>query len=75
MSIPYLIATFLFPLVGLIVDKFGHRINLLFITPFLITIAFVLLPSFYPTWTFSLLGLSYAIFGAVVWPTVAYIVP
>ena len=41
----------------------------------MITTAFILLPMFYPTFTFSMLGFSYAIFGSVIWPTVAYIVP
>jgi len=35
----------------------------------------LLLPVVYPTVTFCLLGLAYAIFGSVLWPTIAYIVP
>ena len=41
----------------------------------MIIAAFVLLPYYYPTLSFTLLGLSYAMFGSVIWPTVAYIVP
>ena len=39
MSIPYLTATFLFPLVGLYQDKHGNRVYLLFICSFLIIFA------------------------------------
>lgn len=75
MSIPYIMASIIFPMLGLIVDKFGQRVRLLMMSPILILLAFILLPFYYPTSTFILLGISYGIFGAVIWPTVAYIVP
>mmetsp|Transcript_9444 Transcript_9444/g.1493 ORF Transcript_9444/g.1493 Transcript_9444/m.1493 type:complete len:90 (+) Transcript_9444:56-325(+) len=75
MSIPYISASFLFPVFGYLTDKFGHRTHLLLISPIFIIIAFLALPFIYPTFTFFMLGLSYAIFGSVLWSTVAYMVP
>lgn len=42
---------------------------------FLILISFILLPLVYPWTSLTILGISYAIFGAVIWPTVSYVVP
>lgn len=75
MSVPYIMACFLFPAVGLICDKYGQRVRLLIIASFLILGSFILLPLIYPWTSLIILGISYAIFGAVIWPTVSYIVP
>ncbi|EGR34440.1 major facilitator superfamily protein, putative [Ichthyophthirius multifiliis] len=75
MGIPYIIASLLFPLFGYICDKFGQRINLLIISTILCFTSFALFPFVQPKITLSILGFSYAIFGAVIWPTVSYIIP
>jgi MFS family permease len=75
MGIPYLLGSFLFPLFGLFYDSFGKRVYFLLLSTVLLLIAFIILPFVYPIATFALLGLSYAMFGSVIWPTVAYIVP
>lgn len=49
--------------------------RLLIIASFLILISFILLPLVYPWTSLIILGISYAIFGAVIWPTVSYVVP
>lgn len=75
MSIPYIVSSLLFPVFGLICDKYGQRAVLLLLSPILILIAFLFLPFYYPSFSFTLLGISYAIFGSIIWPTVTYLVP
>ncbi|EGR31964.1 major facilitator superfamily protein, putative, partial [Ichthyophthirius multifiliis] len=75
MSIPYLMASFLFPLFGFICDKYGQRINLLIVASLLCLTSFIIFPILYPVISLSILGLSYAMFGAVIWPTISYIIP
>lgn len=41
----------------------------------LVLVSFILLPIVYPFTSLAILGFSYAIFGAVIWPTVSYVVP
>ncbi|EAR90770.2 MFS transporter (macronuclear) [Tetrahymena thermophila SB210] len=75
MSVPYIMACLLFPVFGLICDKYGQRVRLLIFSSFLTLISFILLPFVYPITSLAILGFSYAIFGAVIWPTVSYVVP
>lgn len=75
MSVPYITSCLLFPLFGFICDKYGQRVRLLILSSVLVFVSFLLLPFFYPVLSLSILGVSYAIFGAVIWPSVCYIVP
>eukprot|EP01017_Pseudomicrothorax_dubius_P025115 TRINITY_DN2680_c0_g3_i1.p1 TRINITY_DN2680_c0_g3~~TRINITY_DN2680_c0_g3_i1.p1 ORF type:complete len:481 (-),score=131.68 TRINITY_DN2680_c0_g3_i1:93-1535(-) len=74
MSIPFIISAVLFPFVGLLVDKFGRRVNLLLQAGILLLATHISFMFFYPAVPLIFLGLSYSLFGAIVWPTVAYIV-
>ncbi len=75
MSLPYIIVAIFCPVMGLLIDRYGKRTFLLILASILISIGFFLLPIVYPVYTFILLGISYAIFASVIWPTVAYLVP
>ena len=75
MGIPYIMACLLFPFFGFICDKYGKRVYLLIFASFLCFISFVLFPLFYPYVSLAILGFSYAIFGAVIWPAISYVVP
>lgn len=74
MSIPFIISAILFPVAGCVVDKLGNRITLLLFAGFMLFmthIGFLIVNPLVPLIT---LGLSYTLFGAIVWPTVAVVV-
>ena len=75
MSIPMAISSLLFPVVGYFVDKQGHRIRLLTISAVVAVMTHFLFGFMYPVVPLILLGVSYGIFGAVLWPTVVFLVP
>jgi MFS family permease len=74
MSIPFLISACCFPVVGLVLDKLGKRLNLLATAGCLLIATHCTFMLIYPVGPLIMLGLSYSLFGAIVWPTVAYIV-
>ena len=75
MSILFIISTVSLPVIGLIVDKLGYRIRLLQVSAMLMCIAFTLMLFQYLLIPLTLIGFGYALFGAIVWPVVAYLVP
>ena len=75
MSIIMIVSSILFPIVGYYVDKFGQRLRLLMLSCFLVVLAYTLFLQMYPTIPLILLGTGYGIFGAVLWPTVVFLVP
>lgn len=65
------------PIFGLIVDKIGHRALLLAIGSLLIAPAYAMMtargiPLYLPV---ALMGISFSLIPAVLWPAVAYLVP
>lgn len=65
----------MFPVVGFCVDKHGQRIKLLTLASALGLAAHLLFVQIYPVIPLIILGISYGIFGAVLWPTVVFVVP
>lgn len=74
MSITFIISSLLFPLVGVMVDKIGQRVYFLMLSAVLIILSFVLFLNIYPFVPLIILGVGYSFFGAIIWPTIAYLV-
>lgn len=74
MSVTFIISSLLFPIIGVMVDKIGKRIYFLMLSSVLIISSFVLFLNMYPFVPLILLGIAYSFFGAVIWPTIAYLV-
>ena len=71
----FIISTILCPTVGLLVDKIGNRISLLFLASSFSIMAYLNFFNLYPLVPLTFLGLSYAIVGAVAWSTLVYLTP
>jgi MFS family permease len=74
MGIPFCLSVICFPIIGIILDKYGMRIHLLLTAGCMLCITLILLIFVYPIVPLILLGLSYSLFGAIVWSSVPYIV-
>ena len=90
MSVPYYISAVLTPLFGYVVDRYGHRCHLLFIAAVLMLFGHLVLGysnrlsvidddgddeyQLAPIAGLISLGLAFAIFAAIVWPSFALIV-
>lgn len=74
MSITFIISLFSISIVGLYIDKYGKRICILEKIPLIILISYLSLPYINPIFTYTLLGVSYALFGAIIYPSIPYIV-
>jgi MFS family permease len=74
MSITFLISSFSFPVVGMLIDRFGQRAYLLLVSSLLILISFVQLFFLYPFIPLVILGIAYSLFGGIVWPTISYLI-
>jgi len=68
-------STIFLPIVGYIIDKIGFRVVILQLSSFLMVASFSLMLFKFLLMPLVLIGMSYALFGAVVWPAVAYLVP
>lgn len=75
MSLLFVMSTVFLPLIGYIVDKVGLRVILLQFSAILMVVAFSLMLFKFLLVPLVMIGFSYALFGAVVWPVVAYLVP
>lgn len=75
-SIPDFVSTFVVPFFGGIVDTYGFRISWLLICSLAICVVHLSLGllSITPIPAMVLLGFSYAIYGVIVWPSIAIIV-
>lgn len=74
MSVTFIMSSFLFPIVGMTIDRYGYRVYLLLFSSVLILIAFALFLFFYPFFPLVLLGIAYSMFGGIVWPTISYLI-
>jgi len=74
MSVTFIISSLLFPVIGVLVDKIGLRIYFLMFSSLLIIISFILFLNIYPFFPLIILGVGYSLFGAIIWPTIAYLI-
>jgi MFS family permease len=76
MSTPYLVAAFISPILGKLVDYFGYRAVVTAAAPVLLLAVhtFLGLTRFNPWLVLMLQGLAYASFAAVVWPSIPLVV-
>ncbi|KAJ3315161.1 hypothetical protein HDV04_004302 [Boothiomyces sp. JEL0838] len=73
MGIPDLLSAFVVPFFGYVVDRFGHRVLWLFFCSLGLAFSHLLLglTDLTPIVGMVILGLSYSIYGVVLWPSVA----
>ncbi|KAJ3324432.1 hypothetical protein HDV06_006843 [Boothiomyces sp. JEL0866] len=73
MGIPDLLSAFVVPFFGYVVDRYGHRVLWLFFCSLGLAFSHLLLglSDLTPIVGMVILGLSYSIYGAVLWPSVA----
>lgn len=76
LAIPFFISACCSPFLGGIVDKFGHRAHLMAVSACSLMLAHVLLAFTHiqPAVCLVIIGISYSIYAAVVWPSVAFVV-
>jgi hypothetical protein len=77
MSIPYAVSALLSPPIGGVVDRIGRRASLAFLTSLALMVVHIILGLFHmiPPWIPLLVqGVAYALFSAVIWPSVAMVV-
>ena len=75
LSIPLMISAVLFPVFGYAVDKIGRRLEFLLLSSVLLITSYCLFLMTNSGIPLVVLGLSYAIFGAICWSALALLVP
>lgn len=75
LGIPLIVSSILFPVFGLIIDKVGKRLHFLVGSALLLIACYVLFLTTTSIVPLLVLGLAYAIFGATLWPVLAFLVP
>lgn len=75
MGLPFLISSFLIPLLGLVIDKYGHRANTILISAVCGLITFILFLFINPIVPLILLGVTYSLFASIFWPSITLVVP
>lgn len=80
-SITYIVAALLCPVFGLLVDKFGRRVDFILFSAFIVTfvhVSFLLTPEttrpIYPIFYMVFLGLGYSIYASVIWASIPYLI-
>ncbi|DAZ98194.1 TPA: hypothetical protein N0F65_005326, partial [Lagenidium giganteum] len=76
MSVPFVISGVLSPVLGLAVDRFGHRATLAMVAPVALSMAHLLLGFTHVSAYVPLVlnGIGYSIFTSVLWPSVPLLV-
>ena len=74
MSMPFLFSSFMIPLFGKIIDRYGKRAQLLALSAGLGLATFILFMFTSPLLPLILLGFSYSLFAAIIWPSIAIVV-
>ena len=74
MGIPFFISAIMVPIFGYIIDKHGKRAFLTLLSGILCVISFMCLYLFYPVFPLILLGVTYSLFAAVIWPSISIVV-
>ena len=75
LSIPLIISAVLFPVFGFAVDKIGRRLHFLLLSAGLLITSYSLFLFTASKVPLVILGLAYAIFGAICWSALALLVP
>ena len=75
LGFPLIVSSILFPVFGLIIDKLGKRLHFLVASAFLLIVCYVLFLTTVSIVPLIVLGLAYAVFGATLWPVLAFLVP
>lgn len=71
MGTPFLMGAFFVPLLGVIVDKYGYRAEMVLISGFFLLFSFILFNFMNPYIPILLLGFGYSIFACVLWPSIS----
>jgi MFS family permease len=74
MSVPFFISAFMVPLYGILIDKYGQRAYLALVAAIFGFTCFVLFYIVHPLIALVVLGLTYSMFAAVIWPAIALVV-
>ena len=74
MGVPFLISALMVPVFGIIIDKFGKRAYITLLSGVLCVLSFVLFYLLEPIIPLIILGLTYSIFAAVIWPSISVVV-
>lgn len=75
MGVPFLICSILVPIIGLLIDKYGKRGYALSMSASLAFLSFLLFLNINPIYGLFVFGVSFSIFAAVIWPSLALVVP
>lgn len=75
MGVPFLICSILVPIIGLLIDKYGKRGYALSMSASLAFLSFVLFLNINPIYGLFVFGISFSLFAAVIWPSLALVVP
>ena len=71
MGMPFIMGAFFVPILGVFVDKYGYRSELVFSSGFFVLFSFILFNFIKPYFPISLLGFGYSIFACVLWPAIS----
>lgn len=74
MALPFIVSGITVPLIALWIDKYGYRCVLLNISSITICLSFVIMQLYSIIPGLILFGLSFSIFAAVVWPSIALVI-
>ena len=71
MGTPFLMGAFFVPLLGVFVDKYGYRAEMVLTSGFFLILSFILFSIIAPYLPLILLGFGYSIFACVLWPAIS----
>lgn len=74
MAIPFFIGALIIPVFGFIIDKYGKRAYLTLVSALLTSIVFLLFFFCDPLFPLILIGITYSMFAAVIWPSISLII-
>lgn len=74
MAIPFLISTVFSPVIGMFIDSYGQRLNILLVSIILMFGSYIQLLYIYPFLPMALIGISLTIFSTVVWASSCFLV-
>lgn len=74
MALPFIVSGLIVPLIALWIDKYGYRCILLNISSITIFLSLLVMQFYNVILGLFLFGISFSIFAAVVWPSIALVV-
>lgn len=82
LSILFIINIILFPILGIVLDTIGRRVEFIILSSVILTfvhVGFIFTPDssspFYPIFYMGLLAVGYSVYASAVWPCINYLVP